>query len=447
MIATLTGPRRRSPAGHRQARSPGAPPHRRSPPASSATAGAARRPSRRAPAASAAGRPGAAAHARLAGTPPAPRRRRGRGAARQRCRRRSIDLTSAPDALGRGGPGRARRCRSATPRALGHYIVLRDVYGDVFTYAGLGSIAPTLHAAEAAPRAGHLAARRSREHARPGPVAGRERGHPGAADAAGQDAARRRTAGSRPAGRVRTGERRRRPSRHGKVRLFAHPGNPDAARRRRAATRPTARGSRARPRRLPLRARLGRRRAAPCSARCACRRGAHAGHLRFAIRPAGDTSTIDPGPGARQLGPAADGAAPAGREGRRTRCSARPPRTCSCSRRPNSQRTVLSDPGITIYACGRHDVASGAIDQRVLAVLAFLSRSGLKPTVSALRCGQSPVTLAGAASAALPAATRSTSSAINGIPLAGHQGAGDDHRPHDPHAADAAERIRCPRRS
>src|SRR6202043_750619 len=32
---------------------------------------------------------------------------------------------------------------------LGKYVVLRDVYGDVFTYAGLGSIAPTYIPAKA----------------------------------------------------------------------------------------------------------------------------------------------------------------------------------------------------------------------------------------------------------------------------------------------------------
>ena len=85
------------------------------------------------------------------------------------------------------------------------------------------------------------------------------------------------------------------------------------------------------------------------------------------------------------------------------------------------QRTVLSDPGIVVYGCGRHDIATGAVDKRVLAVLAFLSRSGLKPTVSALRCGQGPVTSTGAASAAYRGDAVEIS-AINGVPVAGHQG-------------------------
>jgi len=87
------------------------------------------------------------------------------------------------------------------------------------------------------------------------------------------------------------------------------------------------------------------------------------------------------------------------------------------------QRAVLSDPGITIYRCGRSDVASGAIDKRILAVLAFLSRSGLKPTVSALRCGQARYTSSGEPSAQY-AGDAVDISAINGVPIAGHQGPG-----------------------
>jgi hypothetical protein len=87
------------------------------------------------------------------------------------------------------------------------------------------------------------------------------------------------------------------------------------------------------------------------------------------------------------------------------------------------ERSVLSDPGITIYPCGRHDIASGTVDSRVLAILAFLSRSGLKPTVSALRCGQSRYTATGATSAQY-AGDAVDISAINGVPIGEHQGAG-----------------------
>ena len=58
----------------------------------------------------------------------------------------------------------------------------------------------------------------------------------------------------------------------------------------------------------------------------------------------------------------------------------------------------------------------------MLAVLAFLSRSGLKPTVTSLRCGHSAVTTAGQPSANARGDGVDIS-AINGIPIAGHQGA------------------------
>ncbi|HWY90789.1 MAG TPA: hypothetical protein VNY31_08975, partial [Solirubrobacteraceae bacterium] len=85
------------------------------------------------------------------------------------------------------------------------------------------------------------------------------------------------------------------------------------------------------------------------------------------------------------------------------------------------EREVLSDPGVALSACSRHEVASGAIDKRALAVLAFLSRSGLKPTVGTLRCGA--YAAAGYVSPG-HAGDAVAIVAINGVPIAGHQGAG-----------------------
>ena len=48
---------------------------------------------------------------------------------------------------------------------------------------------------------------------------------------------------------------------------------------------------------------------------------------------------------------------------------------------------MLPDPSIQIYGCGRRDVHIGQIDRRVLATLEFLVASGLKPTVTSLKCG------------------------------------------------------------
>jgi murein DD-endopeptidase MepM/ murein hydrolase activator NlpD len=79
---------------------------------------------------------------------------------------------------------------------------------------------------------------------------------------------------------------------------------------------------------------------------------------------------------------------------------------------------VLSDPHLHVYACGRRDIAAGLVDRRVLAVLEFLSGSGLHPTVSGLVCG--------AGQGSIDAAGRDGESvdisAVNGTPIAGHQG-------------------------
>jgi hypothetical protein len=56
---------------------------------------------------------------------------------------------------------------------------------------------------------------------------------------------------------------------------------------------------------------------------------------------------------------------------------------------------VLSNPQIDIYECGRQDVRAGQIDRRVLATLEFLAASGLRPTVTALKCGHSYLTTSG----------------------------------------------------
>ena len=87
------------------------------------------------------------------------------------------------------------------------------------------------------------------------------------------------------------------------------------------------------------------------------------------------------------------------------------------------QQQVLANPDIDIYPCGRQDIQTGQIDRRVLTTLEFLAVSGLKPTVSALKCGHSDLTTEGNVS------EHSTGDAvdiseINGIPIVGHQGPG-----------------------
>ena len=87
------------------------------------------------------------------------------------------------------------------------------------------------------------------------------------------------------------------------------------------------------------------------------------------------------------------------------------------------QNRVLEDPNVQIYPCGRRDIQDGAIDRRVLAVIEFLSASGLKPTVSGLKCGATPNASNGIDAAGATGESVDIS-AINGIPIQGHQGAG-----------------------
>ena len=171
--------------------------------------------------------------------------------------------------------------------------------------------------------------------------------------------------------------------------------------------------------------------------------GGHAGHMRFAIRPPATAPTSTRGPILANWAQLQKALHPQGANAANALLGATASDVFLLSR-PALERTVLSDPGITITGCARGDVASGAVDHRVLAVLAFLSRSGLKPTVGALRCGQSQYTSSGTSSPHHRGDAVDIT-AINGVPLTPPPGAGHDHRPDDPGAADAAERIRAAR--
>ena len=340
-----------------------------------------------------------------------------------------VDLMSAPNAsVVAVQDGRVVKLGSS--HKLGKYVILRDVYGDVFTYAGLGSVAshyskpkaprtaadsgaaPVAAAAKASGPKPKLPATAGRQL----PVTLKVKAHApksashgaGSAAAAPQASTQSSSDGSAaPA--------------TGKVRLFAHPGNPDALAS--AASSGKQPGSRSVKvgHLLPLRTGaivskgtvLGSVRTPP---------HAHDGHLRFAIRPGGDQSTIDPRPILQNWAQLSAALHPQGAKGQTDLLGATASGVFLMSK-AELERAVLSDPGISIYACGRHDIASGAIDKRVLAVLAFLSRSGLKPTVSALECGHSEMTTSGFVSEHYTGDAVDIS-AINGTPIAAHEGAG-----------------------
>ncbi len=99
------------------------------------------------------------------------------------------------------------------------------------------------------------------------------------------------------------------------------------------------------------------------------------------------------------------------------------------------QNRVLADPHVQIYACGRRDIQAGQIDRRVLAVIEFLSGSGLDPTVSGLECGASATGQSGVDSAGSSGSSRRLLEDQQ-HPGPGPPGQRLDHRPHDPAAAD-----------
>ncbi len=86
------------------------------------------------------------------------------------------------------------------------------------------------------------------------------------------------------------------------------------------------------------------------------------------------------------------------------------------------ERQVLANPGIALPACAREEVQDGRADRRVLAVLEFLEVSSLRPTVSALTCGQGGESASAAAGRA--SAESVDVAAVNGVAVEGHEGPG-----------------------
>jgi len=88
--------------------------------------------------------------------------------------------------------------------------------------------------------------------------------------------------------------------------------------------------------------------------------------------------------------------------------------------KPLLEKRVLADERIEIYEGGRTDIQSGQVDRRILATLAYLAESGLRPTVTSLKSGHSFLTASGNVS------HHSSGNAvdvaqINGVPIYGHQ--------------------------
>jgi hypothetical protein len=92
--------------------------------------------------------------------------------------------------------------------------------------------------------------------------------------------------------------------------------------------------------------------------------------------------------------------------------------------KPQLEQRVLNDSRIQIYDCGRQDIQAHLIDRRVLAMLEFLSVSGLKPYVSTLKCGHSYYVAGGGMVSEHSYGDAADIAMINGIPIIGHQGKG-----------------------
>jgi hypothetical protein len=150
----------------------------------------------------------------------------------------------------------------------------------------------------------------------------------------------------------------------------------------------------------------------------------HAAHVNFGIRPAGKHSPqIDPKPildGWKLLESTAIYRANGKNVLKDTTFS-----IGQILLMPKAQleKRVLADNRVKIYPGGRDDIRTGQIDRRVLAVLEFLAESGLNPTVSCLKSGHNLLTTSGNVSEH-SSGNAVDISALNGIPILGHQDKG-----------------------
>jgi murein DD-endopeptidase MepM/ murein hydrolase activator NlpD len=312
---------------------------------------------------------------------------------------------------------------------LGRYLRLRDAYGNTYTYAHLGRLAREIPVPKDDRRTQRADAAKAAERA-----AAKADPQPTAAATAGTHTARRPAKATSTPRSTSTSKRR----------LFAHPARPLALR---AGGRQqildaggaisgltTYRAYFASPYGLNAkdvelkRLKVGSKViAGTILGRLATRTADGAKpHLSFSIRPAGrGAPLIDPKPildGWKLLESTAIYRAQ-GRNALLDGDSTPSVGQLLLMSKEQLQRQVLDDPNIDIYPAGRQDIEAGAIDRRVLATLAFLAASGLRPTVSSLLSGHSELTTSGNVSEHASGDAVDIS-AINGVPILGHQGDG-----------------------
>ncbi len=324
-------------------------------------------------------------------------------------------------------------------KRLGNFIRLRDVYGNLYTYGQLDSIANqhvvprndstttvvnneqgTATTAAAPPPAPTTAATSGSQRA----SSGKERlfaepQRPASYNAGGsrQVAATGAAVAAGPAASIGAGE------------LGSYLATPYSLRRDQVALRPLRKGSQVIAGTIlgrigPASLAFGKNRKASRAA--AKKLGiARPPHLRFEIRPAGaGAPRINPTPILdgwkllatsdvyRTSSPMLAGSAGKATIGQILLMS-----------KEMLERRVLANPKLDIYTCGRQDIQAGAIDRRVLAAMEFLASSGDKLQVTSLRCGHGFYTASGNVSDH-SSGNAIDIAAVNGTPIVGNQGAG-----------------------
>ena len=308
--------------------------------------------------------------------------------------------------------------------SLGHFVALRDAYGNTYVYAQLGEVASVYPVLE--PRVQTRVSKR---------IAGATQGHSKAEPAPNSPA----TAGAQPRSPLSEGAAVSGLALGAAAGLEAQPSPPAAA-----APPASAPPSKAKapahlssftsgPNEVYLHAlapgvqviagtvlgHVGDASAATAQS------GEAAPHMLFQIRPAGlDAPLIDPKP-ILDGWVALEGTSIFRAKGENPFLATSPTvGQVLLEPKQELQPQVLHDNGIKLGACARQDVQEGRVEVRVLAMLEYLAVSELRPTVSGLPCaGATPAALA--ANAPASASTEAVSiTAINGVPVAGHQGQG-----------------------
>jgi hypothetical protein len=319
-------------------------------------------------------------------------------------------------------------------RRLGRYIRIQDVYGNTYTYGDLGSVSPTYPA----PKPTSVRASQIRKELHlpndPAPTEAASTTKNGGA----KKPAAKKAAAKKPAAKVWKPAPSSSSAAALKQRLFAHPARANALDHGGAAqlgeATPAGTQATVAPLGFDPKDFVSRRMHVGASiiggtilGRLARKANGIRAHLLFEIRPAGrGAPRIDPKPildGWKLLETTAIYRA-AGKNPFLGQGSGGPSiGQMLLMSKEELGRLVLADPRIQIYSCGQQDIRTGQIDRRVLAMLEFLASSGLKPTVSALKCGHSLMTVSGNISEH-STGDAADIAAVNGIPIVGHQGPG-----------------------